>query len=83
LGDWLVFERDEIHDKDGNLRCPIEGCGAGASGVELIGHEYNCMPGGGETWCFECDRGHRWDLEHWAPDSDLVRVWIVAEDSGR
>ncbi len=77
MGEWLIFEHDEIHDERGVLRCPVEGCGAtGPDRIELIGHEYNLMPGGGETWVFECDRGHEWDLEPWADDSNLVRVWV-------
>jgi hypothetical protein len=79
LGEWLPFEQDEILDADGGPLCPVEGCDAsGTERIFLIGHEYTYgMPGGvGETWVFECDQGHAWDLEPWAEDSTLYRVWI-------
>jgi hypothetical protein len=80
LGEWLFFEHDEIHDEDGRLLCPVEGC-AVPERVELVGHEYTLgMPGGaGETWCFECE-GHRWDLEPWADNSSLVRVFVFDKE---
>jgi hypothetical protein len=81
LGEWLIFEYDEVHDGVGRPRCPVEGCGASEAGEEhiaMVGHVYNVMPNGvgGETFMFECDHGHRWDLEPWAEDSNLVRVFI-------
>jgi hypothetical protein len=85
----MIIEHDELHDEKGDLCCPTEGCDAAGDRIELVGHEYNYMPLGdnpldfaGETFCFECDRGHRWDLEPWADDSNLYRVTVFFDEEG-
>ncbi len=80
LGEWRIFEHAELHDENGALRCPVEGCGATEpEGIELVGHEDNLMPSGGRMSLYECVSGHAWDLARWAEDSKHVRIMIHGE----
>lgn len=77
MGEWQIFEYAELHDETHALRCPIEDCDATEpEGIELVGHEYNLMPSGGEMFVYECVRGHAWELARWAEDSNHVRIMI-------
>ncbi len=75
MGDWRNMERGGMHDADGDLSCPVEGCNAAGPGlIEMTGGE------GPSRHSFECYRGHGWDVEEPGPDEnpDLLRVFVRA-----